>query len=679
MQTAKTEKILLILSSIGLLTVVPLAHLPIQAWPYCVIISVLLSIVISSLLQRAWRYKVQKKLEGNMSEKINQITKKSNRYRQFLNQISEGLVVVSNDGICKYSNFSFCSITGLVENEVTKSHISKIISCDIPYDKPITLESILWNKNKNPIPILISTTIISRDRDGEILICITDLQEVKKLEKTLQKSKELSSVAFDSSKAAIFIIDAESHNIIKVNESACSLTNYTKSELIGQVCNLFVCPYNKEQCVSRILHNQSFSQEEEIIKKDGSKSPVLRNASIVLMNGKKCIFETVIDISKRKKAEELIINTQRLESIITLASGIAHEFNNINNIMNSAIDILFFSDDEEKIPPNIKESLKTIKKMIERGATITNDLMIFTSDSNDGFNIIYPLDIIEEVLYDFQNEIEEYEISIQNTIPKEIVLSANRNEIKSVFINLLSNAIHSLIDAEEKIITISCIEHVNGIIEITIADTGCGISQVNLNRIFEPFFGTKGIYAEPGSSQSEFESRGLGLSVCHTILEKHHDGKIDIFSEPGKGTRVVFKLHKSEASREFLEDAPHGNYEKILLFEKDEDIRNKFKSILEKTKYITWATSDQKETIQMLKTEEIDILIIDASCDYLTQSNFYRDFIDIKTKPYVIAISTDEEGNKRAASLNAAHVIKKPLNINRILWAIYNVLRENKV
>jgi len=310
----------------------------------------------------------------------------------------------------------------------------------------------------------------------------------------------------------------------------------------GKVCNLFICPCTRKQCQTKISHDLSFSKEESILKKDGSTSPVLRSASLIYLKGKECIFETVIDISKRKKAEDLIIKTQHLESIATLASGIAHEFNNINQIMNGTIDVFFLDNNDNDVPPHVKESLSTIKSMIERGAIITNDLMIFTSDTNDGSSNISPLEIIKEVLFDFREDIEEFDITIENNIPEDLYIYANQSEIKSVFVNLLSNAIHALIDTEKRIISICYTNLKDGNVEIFIKDNGCGIEEYNLNKIFDPFFSTKGVYAESGSSQSAFESRGLGLSVCHTILEKHHKGKIRIYSEPGKGTKVSFSL-----------------------------------------------------------------------------------------------------------------------------------------
>jgi signal transduction histidine kinase len=112
-----------------------------------------------------------------------------------------------------------------------------------------------------------------------------------------------------------------------------------------------------------------------------------------------------------------------------------------------------------------------------------------------------------------------------------------------VFLNLISNAIHSLVDEEERIIDISYVARED--IEVTISDTGCGISEEDLIRVFDPFFSKKGIYAESGSSQSEFECIGLGLSVCYTILEKHHNSSIDISSKLGSGTKVIFNLQKA--------------------------------------------------------------------------------------------------------------------------------------
>lgn len=673
MKTTGTEKLLILLSSLGLTTIIPLIDFPIKFLPYFIIISILLSIILSALLQISWRLRIQRKIEKNVEQEISFITKRSNRYKIFLDHITEGLIVVSDNGLCKYANKAFYSLYGLVENNVINKPLSNILSYDFNNGKK-AFECMISKPDGTRNHVLVSMTSITED-ESDTLICITDLQEIKNLEKTLQKSQEISSAAFHASKAAIFIIDAESHEILNVNESGCVLTGYKKSELIGNICNLFICPHTKTKCELKDTYEHSFSQEEEIIKKDGSKCFVLRNISIVSIGGKKCLFETIIDISTRKKAEEIIIKTQRLESIGTLASGVAHEFNNINNIMNGIIQWIFVSDTKNEVPTHVKESLITIQQMIERGSTITNDLMTFTSETHDGCEIFDPLDVIEEVLYEINNHLEEFDIQINNKIPENLRVYANLSEIKSVFANLLSNAWQSLINEKEKVISISCKELDDKNIELTIEDTGCGIKEEDLYKVFDPFFSTKGIYAQSGTPQSNFESRGLGLSVCHTILEKHHNGKINITSKIGKGTKVTFTLTKSKEEMEFLNDSPKGNYEKILVIEQDPEIREIFKKILQNNRYVVWTIENCNNALELLETNEVNIVIIDN--DIIYKDNKFIDKVkNIKNKPTIIAIASNDIENKKTASLDAVQVIKKPFNLRKILWTIWKTTKK---
>jgi PAS domain S-box-containing protein len=413
MKSKKSKKIILAISSLAIFSVILALHAVIDFWPYCIFVAILLTSVLSYLFHRYWEAEVEKRMQKEIDEKIKIALLKNHKYKKLLNHISEGLVIVSKEGLCEYANNSFCNMVGLNEIEILNSHYSKFILSELPINEHATSECILWNEKRKRIPVLISTEIISRD---ESLICISDLQEVKSLERSLQQSKEISSIAFKSSNVASVIIDAESKKIINANEAAALMTGYSEQELIGGSCYESFCPYNKEQCKSRLADGKSFMDEETITKKDGSIITILRTNSMISFGGKLCIFESMIDISERKRAEEKLMQKRRITSLETLASGISHEFNNINNIMKGTIDALFISGNTNRIPENVRNALVTIKSMIERGTTITGDLMVFASDKHEGCENVNLLDVIEDVVYSLQEEIEEYEVHTNTNI-----------------------------------------------------------------------------------------------------------------------------------------------------------------------------------------------------------------------------------------------------------------------
>jgi PAS domain S-box-containing protein len=538
----KLKKAILSLSSATMLLIAFVLIIDDLCQYKTILISVFLSCVLALLTKKAWHYCTQVKTEKS----VEKTTDDPKKYISFIDNISEGFIATTAKGQVIYANKNFCDMTGYKQKDIKGEHFDKITSCQIQ-NLTGTTECYLNSKTEKLIPVLISAIGITNKqlaKSGERAFCITDLREIRSIEKQLQQEKKLNQALFEDFHFPLLIVDKGTGLITHANRKACELTGYDEQELIFKKQEEIIPEKNNTKNQSDPKASR-YLLEEEVVRKDGSFVTVIRGSSTVTLKGSKKILETIIDITERKKAEEKMLKAQRLESIATLASGVAHEFNNINSIMQGTIDLIFVSDDEET-PNHIKESLTTIKKMIERGAHIINDLMVFTSDRAEDFTDFSLLDLVEECIYEIKNNIEDYDVSIITKIDQNTKVYANRDEIKSVFSNLLSNALHSLVERRVRQIVIKAQED-EKIVNISIEDTGCGIKRENMEKIFDPFFSTKGIYAKSGSNQSKFESKGLGLSVCHTILEKHHNTQLYIKSKENKGTRARFSLVKRQA------------------------------------------------------------------------------------------------------------------------------------
>jgi signal transduction histidine kinase len=227
------------------------------------------------------------------------------------------------------------------------------------------------------------------------------------------------------------------------------------------------------------------------------------------------------DITQQKRIEQQLIMTDRLASIGELSSGIAHELNNPLTSVIGFSQLLMEGD----VPANIKEDLTTIYSEAQRAAVIVKNLLTFARKHAPVKQLSQVNTIIEDVL-----RLRTYEQKVNN-IEIEKLLAINLPgimidyfQMQQVFLNIVINAEFAMLEAHHKGKLTITTEKIDGIIRISFADDGPGISEENLKHIFDPFFTTK----EVG------KGTGLGLSICHGIVSEH-GGKIYAKSENGQG------------------------------------------------------------------------------------------------------------------------------------------------
>jgi len=236
----------------------------------------------------------------------------------------------------------------------------------------------------------------------------------------------------------------------------------------------------------------------------------------------------VRDITERKKMEEQLVVTDRLASIGELASGVAHELNNPLTGIIGFSELLL----DEDIPDNVRKDLRVIQMEAQRSAGIVRNLLTFARKHAPAKE---PVDInstIQKAL-----ELRAYELKVNNIqvntylasdLPK---IMADGFQLEQVFINIIINAEHFMIEAHGRGTLTITTEQAGDIIRASFADDGPGIAKKNLGHLFDPFFTTK----EVG------KGTGLGLSISYGIITEH-SGRIYAESELGKGATFIVEL-----------------------------------------------------------------------------------------------------------------------------------------
>ncbi len=233
-------------------------------------------------------------------------------------------------------------------------------------------------------------------------------------------------------------------------------------------------------------------------------------------------------IGELNKRNEQLIHSRKMASIGTLASGVAHELNNpLNNISTSLQILLEEFDDPD--PDYHKELLADAESQVERARDIVKALLEFSRDSSFKPRRTQIKTLVEKTLKLIRGEIPAG-IEIVVDIPEDIYAWVDVTRIQQVLINLILNAVQA-IDGPGTITIGAAADKKRSQVRIYVKDTGPGIDPAVIDKIFDPFFTTK----EVG------KGTGLGLAVCHSIVE-NHGGKIEIKSEPGKGATFTVVL-----------------------------------------------------------------------------------------------------------------------------------------
>jgi PAS domain S-box-containing protein len=332
----------------------------------------------------------------------------------------------------------------------------------------------------------------------------------------------------------IQITDARG-KIIYVNPAFERATGFTKEELLGRNPNVISSgKYSREfwaKTWAVISAGKVWTGEVENRRKDGSPlyTQVLISPIIDAKGGVVGYLGTHRDITDQKALEQQLMHSQKMESIGTLAAGIAHEVGNPLASISSVVQVLMRTVSDQFA----RDKLGLVQSQVHRITKIIRDLVDFSRPSNYEMRATDVVKILTDAVEIVKMGKKAKQITFVTHVRRQIpLLSLVPDQISQVFINILLNAVDAMQGREGTITT--DFERDNDNVRVAITDNGCGITADDLSKIFEPFFTTKPVG----------EGTGLGLWVSYGII-KSFRGDISVQSVEGKGTSfvVVLPLH----------------------------------------------------------------------------------------------------------------------------------------
>lgn len=378
---------------------------------------------------------------------------------------------------------------------------------------------------------------LANGEPGGLIGLLVDITERKQNEEERRKSEEKYRALVENNFDIIWETNAELV-FSYISPQIKNLLGYEQSEFIGKtLCDLInpaevpdfrkMMHYYKQNPEPRTgIINSYIHKSGELIFMEFNFIPFRDENG--LLSGFRGITR---EITQRIKSEQERIKLNNLESLSILAGGIAHDFRNILTVINgqATIALLKSSDD------NIKKNLSSILDAAKNAVNLTQQL--FTFAENEVRKDI-PIDL-ENVLKELvRNLFTGTNIICNFTFANSSVFQGDSIRIRQMLQNILTNSKEAMLKGGNLIVrTSDVIENNKSFIKIVIEDTGVGIKQEYLNKIFDPYFSTKTRHKVKGS--------GLGLSVCHSIVQRY-GGKITVSSEEGKWTKVEILLPASK-------------------------------------------------------------------------------------------------------------------------------------
>ncbi len=619
---------------------------------------------------------------------------------QFTIDMSADMIYwVDKDARFFYVNQSACQRLGYSPEELRSMTVADI---DMNFQKDVwpqhwdelrtkqrlSFESIHRSKTGECYPVELSANFIVYGEKEFNCSYVRDITSRKQIEQTLRESERRFRELMEQVHMIAVMLD-DKGKIIFCNDFLLRLTGWTREEVMGTnwfdtfvpedirdaVRSVFqqglstgeICPYHENGILTR-------SGVECLIVWDNT---LLRDSEGAVI-GVACLG---IDVSAHRDLEAQLRQSQKMESIGTLAGGVAHDFNNILTVIMSCSEMLRSKLDNRERALTLTDQ---IYSSAQRAAKLTRSLLAFSRKQQIITQELNLNELINQ-LHDFLERIigEDVELKI-DLWEKPLTVMADRGQIEQVIMNIVSNARDAMPHGGSLIISTSMARldgrtfedglAISGLYALlTLTDTGIGISSHEQERIFEPFFTTKDVG----------KGTGLGLSMAYGII-RQHKGWISVDSKVGGGSCFSVYLPqvvRSEPVEKAAVESSHHGVETILLVEDDEQVLQATVAMLEDSGYQVLLARNGAEAIKIFKEKHagIDLVITDVIMPQMNGRQVYEELK--KQDPHLRVLFTSGytfDVLDRAGLSEDCPLVAKPLMPQEFLGVVRSLLDRSK-
>jgi len=613
------------------------------------------------------------------------------RLESTLDSLSDGLLIFDSEWRYSYLNPKALEILGL--------------------DLDSVLGTVFWDIAPEPVRSTFGAAMRSAADDGRTIITrqyhpmidrwleatayptasgvavyIRDVSEDEAIRRDSDAKAEVISAQaalLDIARDAIVVRNLD-HTISYVNRAAERMYGFTPDEVIGR--SVLDLVYGDRTvfdiATGAVLRDGQWAGDIEQRTKDGRT--IIAECSWTLLRddeGKpKAIFAVNSDVTELRHEQELALRRQRMESLGTLAGGVAHDLNNVLSPILLGVQSLSRSETDERR----SRMLKTMETSVKRGADMIRQVLTFARGMEGERSPVDVEDLLGE-LRSFAIEALPSNISLKMTVAKGLWKTiGDSTQLMQVLLNLVTNARDAMPDGgtitvsasnqelTDAYASVSHLANPGRYIAIDVEDDGTGMSAEIAGKAFEPFFTTK----EPG------HGTGLGLASSLAIT-RAHGGYMQAYSEPGRGSR--FQIHLAAAPEDIAafvkddsekpEELPIGHGETVLVVDDELAVRELTQQTLETFGYHTLSASNGAEALAVLagNPSGIDLVLTDMMMPVMDGAALAAEMsVVYPGMPIVAASGLNANGGvARSRAWGVRHFLSKPFTTQTLLEAVH--------
>lgn len=509
--------------------------------------------------------------------------------------------------------------------------------------------------------------------------------EYETTEKLLHESNISLRTLFDLSPMSIIVSSFSSGVIRNVNRTFSHDFGYTHDSVIGKTgleLGFWNDNYDRERFLKQMHEQHGIAGfATEIRTFNGENRNVLLYSNLMVFNNEECLLIVFLDVTEQKRLEDQIRQSQKMDVIGQMAGGVAHDFNNMLTAILGSAELMarYVSGNFDAL-----KLLGNIQQAASRSADLTGQLLAFSRKGQNNAVPINIVSIINEVISLLERTVDKKIILETKLTAEESNVTADPALLQNALLNLGLNARDAMPDGGVIMFATANVEFDSrhcessefnitpgSYIEISVSDTGMGMSGEVVKRIFEPFFTTKEIG----------KGTGLGLAAVYNTFKEHH-GSIEVYSEIGTGT--VFKLYlpltigENKVPSVTVEVTPGTGG--ILLVDDEPLVRNVGRDLLQNMGYQVFLAEDGQQALEVYahNKEKISLVILDMVMPKMggkeALERLVRNYPEVRV---LIASGFHQDGNIDVLlNLGAKGFIQKPYSWLEICKAVTDAIGD---
>lgn len=505
-----------------------------------------------------------------------------------------------------------------------------------------------------------------------------------------RRYRDLFANAYD----LIFMLDRELR-ITNINNAGVVLTGYPVEELVGRPLWSLCAPDSWRQSAPQLqalLGGATLPPFElELIRSDDEQiflevsAQAMQNGSGV--SGLHCIAR---NLTERRRLEQQLIQSEKLSAIGQLVAGVAHELNNPLTSVSGYAQLLLR---DQMLNPESRADIEQIHAQAERAARIVRNLLIFAREHKPERTSVSVNEVLRSTLalQSYQLRVDDIGVALELD-PDLPITTADPHQLQQVFLNLITNARHAMVSKggrgsltlRTRLIAAAPEAELNGApseaqIQIEVIDTGVGISERDLGKIFNPFFTTKPVG----------QGTGLGLSICFGIVQEH-GGQIWAESQVGVGTRVLITLPvrtppaviEGPPTQEPPAEEADASYD-VLVVDDEEPVLRLMERLLHELGHRAQVVKSGEEALELSARENFDLVLADVKMPGMDGFDLARAIRrrdpDLAERIIFLTGDTLSHGTRERLEESGNIFLAKPFSIEQLAEALQSLLRRRSI